>query len=582
MTNNYVKRPSISWLLRRMLLLCVSAPTLAQFSPCQVCGKGFTLNTTASTSILNPFTGVNTTCALIAQEGIQGGYTLLECAAIQFTVKVGCLCQAAAGSIPTASPASAANRTTTAPKLVNATFTSTVPITTTHIPTAAQNFSTVAPTMHITTPTALTTASPNASAARATAAPSLASTHPSRSPAALGPTVNALPTQSTVLPTARATGSNVTKVFGRVRIELKSVVGAMPNTTQRAYALQAQAYFSDKLAQQVPPITNVVSTLESQTIASSRRLQSNNNPLKALLTVLQVTGNRNTSDHTHNTSDQNSSEISGVLQTIVNNNSDLVTYLRNATPAINQIYFKQVSSVVASQAGPAPGSPTVAPGAAPTTGAVANAASGLNKGAIAGIAVGGILLVAAVIAVICSTQSNGSHDDSPYKETEVTSAEVAPERSSQDQKNVATAQAITPVIDSDSESEDEERENEEDAYSANDSNNNDSDGAVSDGAVDEGVSAETAEDISSGSIPTRDVVAPAGKLGIVIDTTLEGPVVHKVNPGSPLEGILSPGDLIVAIDDVDTRAMSASSITSLMVKTCNQKRVLKVIAGGGS
>jgi hypothetical protein len=77
---------------------------------------------------------------------------------------------------------------------------------------------------------------------------------------------------------------------------------------------------------------------------------------------------------------------------------------------------------------------------------------------------------------------------------------------------------------------------------------------------------------------SREVVAPPGKLGIVIDTTLEGPVVHKVNPGSPLDGIVSPGDIIVAIDNVDTRAMSASAITALMVKTANQERRMTILS----
>jgi C-terminal processing protease CtpA/Prc len=43
-----------------------------------------------------------------------------------------------------------------------------------------------------------------------------------------------------------------------------------------------------------------------------------------------------------------------------------------------------------------------------------------------------------------------------------------------------------------------------------------------------------------------------------------------------LEGQLSPGEIIVAIDGVDTRAMSASAITGLMVKTANKQRNLTV------
>jgi hypothetical protein len=80
-------------------------------------------------------------------------------------------------------------------------------------------------------------------------------------------------------------------------------------------------------------------------------------------------------------------------------------------------------------------------------------------------------------------------------------------------------------------------------------------------------------------IPTRHVYAPPGKLGIVIDTTVEGPVVHKVNSGSALEEQIWPGDIIVAIDDVDTRAMSASAITELMVQTAHQRRKLTVVSG---
>jgi hypothetical protein len=74
----------------------------------------------------------------------------------------------------------------------------------------------------------------------------------------------------------------------------------------------------------------------------------------------------------------------------------------------------------------------------------------------------------------------------------------------------------------------------------------------------------------------KTILAPPGKLGIVIDTTVEGPVVHNVNQGSRLEGKIFPGDIIVAIDNVDTRAMSASAITALMVKTASQQRKLTV------
>jgi len=89
---------------------------------------------------------------------------------------------------------------------------------------------------------------------------------------------------------------------------------------------------------------------------------------------------------------------------------------------------------------------------------------------------------------------------------------------------------------------------------------------------------ESGSDISS-RLVLRTVVAPPGKLGIVIDTTVEGPVVKKVNSQGPLAGILFPGDIIVAVNDVDTRTMSPSAITALMVLTSQSKRKLTVLCG---
>jgi hypothetical protein len=76
----------------------------------------------------------------------------------------------------------------------------------------------------------------------------------------------------------------------------------------------------------------------------------------------------------------------------------------------------------------------------------------------------------------------------------------------------------------------------------------------------------------------RVVYAPAGKLGIIIDTTIEGPIVHKIFPKSPLYGSIFVGDIIIGIDEIDTRAMSANSISDVMVQTANKPRKLTVIS----
>ena len=70
------------------------------------------------------------------------------------------------------------------------------------------------------------------------------------------------------------------------------------------------------------------------------------------------------------------------------------------------------------------------------------------------------------------------------------------------------------------------------------------------------------------NLPRQHVYAPPGKVGVAIDIQDGQPVVHKVKKGSPLEGLLQPQDIVVAIDDVDTNCMSAADVTHLMVKVC--------------
>jgi len=74
----------------------------------------------------------------------------------------------------------------------------------------------------------------------------------------------------------------------------------------------------------------------------------------------------------------------------------------------------------------------------------------------------------------------------------------------------------------------------------------------------------------------RVCVAPPGKLGVVIDTTKLGPVVYQVKDESPLQGLVFPGDRIIAIDGIDTRKMTASNITKIMARKAGLERKLTV------
>lgn len=76
-----------------------------------------------------------------------------------------------------------------------------------------------------------------------------------------------------------------------------------------------------------------------------------------------------------------------------------------------------------------------------------------------------------------------------------------------------------------------------------------------------------------------DVTAPPGPLGIIIDTTPEGPMIHSLKPTSQLLGYVNPGDLIVGLDGVDTRNMTAATFTRLMAKRSQGERQMTLLKG---
>ena len=74
----------------------------------------------------------------------------------------------------------------------------------------------------------------------------------------------------------------------------------------------------------------------------------------------------------------------------------------------------------------------------------------------------------------------------------------------------------------------------------------------------------------------RHFIAPPGKLGIIIDTTKNGPSVYQVKSGSPLENIIFEGDLIISIDSISTKGMTASGVTKIMARTMDSARNITV------
>ena len=76
----------------------------------------------------------------------------------------------------------------------------------------------------------------------------------------------------------------------------------------------------------------------------------------------------------------------------------------------------------------------------------------------------------------------------------------------------------------------------------------------------------------------RDIYAPAGKLGIIVDTSRDGPVIHSIKGDSPLIGKVFIGDYIVAIDDEDTSDWSSHYVTKLVARKSGSVRKLTLLS----
>lgn len=89
------------------------------------------------------------------------------------------------------------------------------------------------------------------------------------------------------------------------------------------------------------------------------------------------------------------------------------------------------------------------------------------------------------------------------------------------------------------------------------------------------------QDMDSADSKTKDFSAPhttfttyaaPGPVGIVIETSKEGPTVHSVRNTSQLLGTVMPGDIIIGLDNIETRGLVAPALTRLMARKSQQEQ----------
>ena len=80
------------------------------------------------------------------------------------------------------------------------------------------------------------------------------------------------------------------------------------------------------------------------------------------------------------------------------------------------------------------------------------------------------------------------------------------------------------------------------------------------------------------------VVASSGVLGIVIDNpTRQIPIVHAIKESSVLHGRVNVGDLLLSVDEVDCRGMTAVAVSQLISsRSHNPNRTLRLLRGADS
>jgi hypothetical protein len=492
----------------------------------------------------------NLTCAETEAMAMSGSFSGAECTLLRFTgISLLCGCAAASTTkapvaaptkapvatpvaiptkVPAASPTKAPVAVTKAPSAAPVAPTASpikaTPPPVTEAPVAAPTTAPVATTGAPTTaPVATTTAPVATTGAPTTEAP--AAMNVTEAPSAMNATApTAVPANGTAAPTLSPVAGGPTFLNGTVGIRLSYTTGPLTESTQPAYDASCTQFFKANLN---GTIANIKCSLVSQSPETSRRLRSLQTN-ETLDTVTSVSGIALTND-------VNASDFNSLLASTVDDNSDeLVALLKESGGnTAGQEYFSSLVSVESFD--PEVSMPVASPAPAPTTG----------KGGDSGLSGGAIFGIVAAVAVGVGVLIGGVYYSSKSEHTSPRALTYTDPMGG----DAAVTSSVKEVTDSDN------------------------------GA---GIPAAAAFNASFSSLKqnmiSRTVFAPPGKLGIVIDTTPEGPVVRTINPESRLKGTLFPGDLIVAVDDVDTSTMSASAITALMARTADARRKLTVLS----
>jgi len=373
------------------------------------------------------------------------------------------------------------------------------------------------------------------------------------------------------LPTNTGSGIAMIALQANVSVVLEQVQ-SLADTSIQLFVNASQEFFGEWFRLRSTPITNVTVIVSKQEIVGKRQRQLATSA-SALALDLMIMGNTN--DTMINTT-----SFEDLCSYLVDDKGYALTDLLVATndPALIKVQsIKTATTAATVTASPSTTVPSTANG---------NTNNGLSMYAWIGIGVGAGALLVLLLAMVRYRRGGNATDSNMIPTTVMSSSNNNNNRAPP--PLTTTSSLISDVPSSMENTTLNNMDNMSYAYSL-DHGIGDSESLFDQGTVESystlsrGMPSEIGNTISTSDAmtKTRECWAPPGKLGIVIDTSINGPVVHRVNAGSPLEGVLWPGDIIVAINDVDTKSLSASAITSLMAKNMNQRRRLTVLSAEG-
>ena len=355
--------------------------------------------------------------------------------------------------------------------------------------------------------------------------------------------------------------SITSKLVQSPTIEVKSIVQFQMQTMTKTmnqyeqygvFEPSCRDFLTQQLSKEEPRVSNIECKLTKQQLLSSNRMMTEASPrqlqkLTSLLVDVEASGEVTSTEEIASPDDVNFDDM--VYDAFAEDSDVFINSLKNKGDIAGIDTFDDLVSVTSitqniNKDAISEGSDT--------------GNKGIKTGALAALVIGGVAFILLIIAFVYQVRIHFADDDTFGDDTDLDRLGLSLPPQNIDCPNV--------------QSEDSAQRNDSNlSYAYSLDNGIDSPNSL--------VSAsKQAWDGGASMRVQREIIAPAGKLGIIIDTSSQGPIVHSVKSESVLEGLVFEGDLIIALDDEDTTTWSAHNLTKLVASRSKCERKITLLS----